>query len=512
MYDMAGATALAVKPKQTMIRTKILTIVAATLLALPCCGQVQRPKLVVGLVVDQMRWDYLYYYHEQYRKDGLRRLLDEGYSFENTMINYVPTVTAIGHASIYTGSVPALHGIAGNNFMIDDKPTYCCDDSTVQGVGSDSKEGRMSPRNLIASGMGDMLRIATDYQGKVIGVALKDRAAILPAGHAANAAYWWDTTAGHFITSTYYMNALPAWVDKVNKQIGTKPGYDVKTSVEGVTKTFEMAKAAIENEQLGQDAVTDMLALSVSSTDAIGHTFGTRGKENHDVYMELDRQVADFLNFLDNKVGRGNYLLFLSADHGAAHNPNVLKANKMPSGGLETWNALKAVNQDLASALGISGKVIKSEDAGRLYLDHAVVAASGKSLDEVKQAVINRLEQDPNILYVVDYDKALVTSVPQPIRERIVNGYNKKRSGDLFYVAKAGWEDVSNKADYRGTTHGQWNPYDAHIPFVLYGWNVAHGQTSKPVSIVDIVPTICEMLHIQMPNSCVGNAQLVKAE
>ncbi len=512
MYDMAGATALAAKPKQTMIRTKILTIVAATLLALPCCGQVQRPKLVVGLVVDQMRWDYLYYYHEQYRKDGLRRLLDEGYSFENTMINYVPTVTAIGHASIYTGSVPALHGIAGNNFLIDNKPTYCCADSTVLGVGSDSKEGRMSPRNLIASGMGDMLRIATDYQGKVIGVALKDRAAILPAGHAANAAYWWDTSAGHFITSTYYMNELPAWVDKVNKQIGTKPGYDVKTSVEGVTKTFQMAKAAIENEQLGQDAITDMLALSVSSTDAIGHTFGTRGKENHDAYMELDKQVADFLNFLDNKVGRGNYLLFLSADHGAAHNPNVLKANKMPSGGLEVWNTIKAVNQDLASTLGISGKIIKSEDAGRLYLDHAVVAASGKSLDEVKQAVINRLEQEPNILYVVDYDKALVTSVPQPIRERIVNGYNKKRSGDLFYVAKAGWENVSDKADYRGTTHGQWNPYDAHIPFVLYGWNVAHGQTSKPVSIVDIAPTICEMLHIQMPNSCVGNAQLVKAE
>ena len=187
----------------------LLTLLMGLILVTPSFSQIQRPKLIVGLVVDQMRWDYLYYYYNQYRSNGLRRLVDNGFSFENTLINYVPTVTAIGHSSIYTGSVPALTGIAGNNFYINGKPVYCCDDSTVTSVGSNSKEGMMSPRNLWATGIGDVLKIATDYRSKVIGIALKDRAAILPAGHAADAAYWWDQSAGHFITSTYYMKQLP---------------------------------------------------------------------------------------------------------------------------------------------------------------------------------------------------------------------------------------------------------------------------------------------------------------
>lgn len=489
---------------------KIFSLLVAATLALPGLSAIQRPKLVVGLVIDQMRWDYLYYYYDQFQEGGLRRLVDEGYSFENTMINYLPTVTAIGHSSIYTGSVPALTGIAGNNFWKDGRHTYCCTDTTVASVGSNSREGQMSPRNLLASGIGDVLKMATDCKSKVFGVALKDRAAILPAGHSADAAYWWDTSAGHFVSSTYYMTELPQWAKKTNKELAVKPGTDVKTSVQGVIKTFQMAEALLDNEQLGQDDATDLLAISVSSTDAIGHAYGTRGKENHDVYMELDRQLAHFLQLLDAKVGHGNYLLFLSADHGACHNPNVLKACKIPAGGLETWNTWKPVQKRLSQELDISGNVIKDEDAGRIYLDHELIERSGKSLDEVKAAVIRELEKNENILYVVDYEKVLTTSVPQPIRERIVNGYNKKRSGDLVYIAKAGWENVSNSPEYAGTTHGEWNPYDSHIPFVLYGWNVQHGETSEPTYIVDIAPTVCEMLHVQMPNSCIGNARILK--
>ena len=289
---------------------KLLVLLAAALLALPGRAEVQRPRLVVGIVVDQMRWDYLYYYHDQYGPDGLRRLMDGGFSFENTMINYVPTVTAIGHASVYTGSVPALHGIAGNNFYIDGRKTYCCSDTTVQSVGSKSREGQMSPRNLLASGLGDVLKTATDFRAKVIGVALKDRAAILPAGHAADAAYWWDTSAGHFVSSTYYMQELPRWVQQQNRRLGAKPGTDVKTSVEGITKTFQMAEAALEHEQLGQDSVTDLLAVSISSTDAIGHTFGTRGQQNHDAYQELVRHPDLFLHTLEKAEGPGTYLAF----------------------------------------------------------------------------------------------------------------------------------------------------------------------------------------------------------
>lgn len=489
---------------------KILLLMAAGMMALSGTAQIRRPKLVVGLVVDQMRWDYLYYYYDRCQAGGLRRLVDAGYSFENTMINYVPTVTAIGHASIYTGSVPALHGMAGNNFYKDGKKTYCCEDSGVQSVGSDGKEGKMSPRNLMATGIGDMLKIHTDYRAKVIGVALKDRGAILPAGHAADAAYWWDQSVGHFVSSTYYMKELPEWVRKTNKEIATQPGFDIKNSVEGVTKTFRMAEAALVNENMGQDDITDLLAVSVSSTDALSHTYGTRHALVRSAYMELDRQLAKFFDLLDEKVGRGNYLMFLTADHAGAHNHNELKAHNIPSGGLEMGNRIAGANEAVGRRLGISGKVIMDENAGQLYLDHALIAQSGKSVDEVKQAIIAELEKSEEILYVVDNDKVLTTSVPQPIRERIVNGYNKKRSGDLWYIPKAGWENVSNKPDYIGTTHAQWNPYDSHIPFVLYGWGVDHGQTSEPTYITDIAPTICAMLHIQMPNSCVGNGKMLK--
>lgn len=484
---------------------KTLSTFLLSLLVLGAMAQIQRPKLVVGLVVDQMRWDYLYYYYNQYRTDGLRRLVDQGFSFENTLINYVPAVTAVGHSSIYTGSVPALTGIVSNNFYLHDKWIYCCNDPSVKTVGSNSDEGKMSPRNLLASGLGDMLKMATDCKAKVIGISIKDRAAILPAGHSGDAAYWWDTAAGHFITSTYYMNQLPEWVKTVNKKVAAKPGTNVITSVAGVTKTFQMAEAALDNEQLGQDSVTDLLAISVSSTDAIGHTYGTRGQMNHDVFMELDKQLALFMNKLDEKVGKGQWLLFLSADHGASHNHNLLRQRRMAAGGLDFDKNFKPVEAALEKELGFA-PVIKKESNGWVYINEVGAAKNGKSMDKVKAAVCDKLLANDSILYAVDCEKVLTTTVPQPVREMIVNGYRKGRSGDIFIVPKAGWEDVDGSDKYIGTTHAQWNPYDTHIPFVLYGWNVPHGQTSAETHITDIAPTICAMLHIQMPNSCVGKA------
>lgn len=484
---------------------KTLSTFLLSLLVLGAMAQIQRPKLVVGLVVDQMRWDYLYYYYNQYRTDGLRRLVDQGFSFENTLINYVPAVTAVGHSSIYTGSVPALTGIVSNNFYLHDKWIYCCDDPSVKTVGSNTDEGKMSPRNLLASGLGGVLKMATDCKAKVIGISIKDRAAILPAGHSGDAAYWWDTAAGHFITSSYYMNQLPEWVKAINKKVAAKPGTNVITSVAGVTKTFQMAEAALDNEQLGQDSVTDLLAISVSSTDAIGHTYGTRGQMNHDVFMELDKQLALFMNKLDEKVGKGQWLLFLSADHGASHNHNLLKQRRMAAGGLDFDKNFKPVETALEKELGFA-PVIKKESNGWVYINEVGAAKNGKSMDKVKAAVCDKLLANDSILYAVDCEKVLTTTVPQPVREMIVNGYRKDRSGDIFIVPKAGWEDVDGSDKYIGTTHAQWNPYDTHIPFVLYGWNVPHGQTSAETHITDIAPTICAMLHIQMPNSCVGKA------
>lgn len=468
-------------------------------------AQVNRPKLVVGIVVDQMRWDYLYYYNKEFVEGGFKRLLAEGYSCENTMIPYIPTVTAIGHSSIYTGSVPALTGILGNSFFINGKNTYCCGDDNVQSVGSSSKEGKMSPRNLLASTIGDELKLATDFKSKVIGVALKDRAAILPAGHSADAAYWWDTSAGHFVTSTYYMDKLPSWAVEFNKKHQQKPGSDIKSKPQGVTMTFDMAEAALENERLGLGTETDMLAVSVSSTDIIGHMYSTRGPEIHDAYIQLDRDLDRFFNTLDAQVGRGNYLVFLTADHGGSHNPNFMRSHKLAAGGFAGWDLTKEINKELQQSFGTKANFILGENALRIYFDRKSIAEAGLELAQVKAKAKQLLEKKENITYVVDYDNVATQPIAQPIRERIINGYSRERGGDLLIITNPGWVNCPSSADYKGTNHGLWNPDDSHIPLIFMGWGITPGATSHPTSMTDIAPSVCSMLHIQMPNACVGN-------
>ena len=468
-------------------------------------AQVNRPKLVVGIVVDQMRWDYLYYYNKEFVEGGFKRLLAEGYSCENTMIPYIPTVTAIGHSSIYTGSVPALTGILGNSFFINGKNTYCCGDDNVQSVGSSSKEGKMSPPNLLASTIGDELKLATDFKSKVIGVALKDRAAILPAGHSADAAYWWDTSAGHFVTSTYYMDKLPSWAVEFNKKHQQKPGFDIKSKPQGVTMTFDMAEAALKNERLGLGIETDMLAVSVSSTDIIGHMYSTRGPEIHDAYIQLDRDLARFFNTLDAQVGRGNYLVFLTADHGGSHNPNFMRSHKLAAGGFAGWNLTKEINKELQQSFGTKANFILGENALRIYFDRKSIAEAGLELAKVKAKAKQLLEKKENIAYVVDYDNVATQPIAQPIRERIINGYSRERGGDLLIITNPGWVNCPSSPDYKGTNHGLWNPDDSHIPLIFMGWGITPGATSHPTSMTDIAPSVCSMLHIQMPNACVGN-------
>ncbi|MBI3883925.1 MAG: alkaline phosphatase family protein, partial [Sphingobacteriales bacterium] len=331
-----------------------------------------QPKLVVGLVIDQMRWDYLYRFNDLYTNDGFKRLLQQGFSCENTLIPYVPTYTAPGHTCIYTGSVPAIHGIVGNNWFdrTQNANMYCTEDSTVTTVGSNTKAGKMSPGNLWTTTITDELRLSNNFKSRVVGIALKDRGAILPAGHSANAAYWYDDKAGKWITSSHYIKQLPAWLDSFNAKalpdvymqqdwntllpiekydlssadnkpyegnikgentptfphklslIGNDKYEAFKTTPFANTYTFDLAKATIQNEKLGAtNGITDFLAVSISSTDYIGHTFGPNSIEAEDTYLRLDRDIASFLQYLDGTIGKGNYLLFLTADHGVAHVP-----------------------------------------------------------------------------------------------------------------------------------------------------------------------------------------------
>lgn len=482
----------------------LLPLLLLALSPLGLQAKINRPRLVVGVMVDQMRWDYFYYYYDKATAGGgLRRLVDQGYSCENCMINYVPSVTAAGHASVWTGSVPALHGIVGNNFRVDGQWTSSVKDLSAKGVGTDTRTGQASPHLLLANTLGDQVRLATDFRGRVFGVALKDRAAILPAGHAANAAYWFDNEVGHFVTSDYYMDELPRWMKTFNERNAYKIGEDPKGSPDGVTLTFRMAQAIVDNERLGTDDDTDVLAVSISSTDAIGHTYGTRGEENWAVYQRLDKDLGQFIDYLDRRIGRDNYLLFLTADHGASHNPNYLNSNKLPAGGWDGSAVFKDLDKRLAEKFGVE-KLTAGENVNFLYLDHQRIDSAQLDLQAVKAEAVNVLRRCKDLQFVCDREQAGAANIPLPVRERIVNGSNPQRQGDIVFVPRTQMFSWTFDKDYRGTTHGQWNPYDTHLPLFFLGWHQRKGQTNQPVTICDIVATISAMLHIQAPNACIG--------
>ena len=510
---------------------------------------VQRPKLVVGIVIDQMRWDYLYRYQKRYTDGGFKRLLNEGFSCENTVIPYVPSVTAIGHTCIYTGSVPSIHGIAGNNFVKNGKKVYCTDDDTVKPVGANSEAGLMSPRDLWVTTIGDEMKIASNGRAKVVGVALKDRASILPAGHNPDGAFWFDDKSGNFITSTYYMNQLPKWVEAFNgkklpehylsekwntlypkdtyiestsdeneyengikkgvkatlplnlPELYKKYGYNIiRNTPFGNSLTFDMAKAAIDGEQLGADDETDLLAVSCSSTDYIGHQVGTHAVETEDTYLRLDKAIADFLSYLDTKVGKGNYLVFLSADHGAMNNARFLQDRRIPAGNWDDGVAAKKLNEVLAKEYPNTGDLVKTVMNYQVFFNREVIKNQHLDFAKIKQTVVDFLKEDSCVLYACDMEKTMTESIPEEVKYRIVNGYNRERSGDIQIVLKPNFYTHGMK----GTDHGAWNLYDTHIPLVFMGWGIKHGATTKRTFMTDIAPTIGALIHVQAPNGCVG--------
>ncbi len=507
-----------------------------------------KPKLVVGIVIDQMRWDYLYRYQHRYGTGGFKRMITQGYSFENTFIPYLPTYTAVGHTSVYTGGVPATHGIVGNNWYERSikKNMYCTEDSTVQGVGSSEWAGKMSPKNLWATTVTDELRLSNNFQSKVIGISLKDRGAILPAGHTANAAYWFEEKTGKWISSTFYMQELPTWVNDFNAKDrggelmktdwntlypintytlstaddkeyeGTIPGEKtstfphklstittqkylaIKYTPSGATLSFEFAKEAISNEKMGTGSVTDFLTLSISSTDYMGHTFGPNSIEAEDTYLRLDKDIADFLTYLDTKLGKDNYMVFLTADHGAAHVPGFLKEHNVPSGTFTDEGFRTELNKAVSDSFGYPNSILNLQNY-QLYLDINGMVEKGVDVSAVKSFIIKRLKQNPIITSVFELAN-LTATLPEPVRTMVVNGFNATRSGDIQFLVRPGYFDGFAK----GTTHGLWNPYDAHIPLLFFGWGIPHGKTNRTTYMTDIAPTVAAKLQIQMPNASVG--------
>lgn len=510
------------------------------------------PKLVVGLVVDQMRWDYLYRYYDRYDEGGFKRLLKEGFSCENTMINYLPSYTAVGHTVIFTGSIPAIDGIVGNDWIdqLTGKSWYCTEDSSVQTVGAPGTAGQMSPNNLLVSTITDELRLATNFRSRVVGVSLKDRAAILPVGHTATGAFWFDDASGRFITSTYYMKDLPQWVQKFNqldepeklmdkgwntlfpintysestadnvswegkfrgenapvfphdmKTIYKNNRSSIRTTPFGNTLTLDFAKAAVIGYNLGNGVATDFLTVNCASTDYVGHQYGPNSIEVEDTYLRLDKDLAAFFRFLDEKVGKGNYLLFLTADHGAAHAIGFMKEHHIPADFIVSKKIGEPLNQFLKDKFGVENLVASSINY-HFGFDLKRISQNKLDYEAVKKATVSFLQKQPGIQFAVDIEHIGEAPIPEPIKSKIINGYNSKRCGPVMIIPDPGW--FGGYEGGTGTTHGNWNPYDTHIPLVFIGWGIQKGRTNRTVKMSDISPTLAALLHIQLPNGSVGN-------
>jgi predicted AlkP superfamily pyrophosphatase or phosphodiesterase len=510
-----------------------------------------QPKLVVGIVVDQMRYDFLYRYSEKYSDGGFKRLMSQGFNCRNNHYDYAPTVTAAGHAAIFTGSVPAIDGIIGNEWFNQKsgKVVYCVEDTSVRTVGSDSKAGLMSPKNLLVSTITDQLKIANNFQSKTIGIALKDRGSILPAGHTANAAYWFDSKNGAWITSTFYMNDLPQWVKDFNglkmpqkymtegwktllpieqytESTADNQPYEAKLSGEktptfphelaaqagvnllevirttpfGNTLTKDFALAAIQNENLGRSPKTDFLTISFSSPDYVGHAFGPNSIEIEDTYLRLDKDIAEILTNLDNTLGKDNYLVFLSADHGVADVPGFAQSQKLPAGVLDASNSSKEVKAALKTAFG-DGEFIRAEDNSQIYLNDSLLKVKKLSYAQVHAVVRETLLRRDDIADVVDLHNLGNSTLPDYQLSYVKNGLNPRRSGDFMLVLNPSWFTGRKQ----GTTHGTLYRYDTHVPLLFYGWKVKTGETTTRTHISDIAPTVADFLNILEPSGSIGN-------
>lgn len=506
-----------------------------------------RPKLVVGLMVDQMRWDFFYRYYDRYSENGFKRLLREGFACENTFIPYAQTVTAAGHASVYTGSVPSINGIMGNEWYDRSlgRRVYCVEDPLVKTIGGNPKAMPMSPRNLWSGSITDELRLATNFKSKVIGIAIKDRGGILPAGHSANAAYWYDAATGNWVTSTYYMEDLPGWVKNFNgrkvvdsfykmdwntmypinsyvqSDADDKP-YEGKSSNDpkpafphllathigknygaiagtphGSTFTFEFAKSALVSEELGKDAVTDFLAVSLSSPDYTGHQYGPNSIEIEDTYLRLDKDMADFFTFLDAKVGKGQYVFFITADHGVAHTVGFMKENKIAAGIISGRKS--AAEQATIDKFGLQN-IILSSDNYQLYLNYKSIDSAKLDIHAIRNFLIDELNKDPNILMAFDNRNISAANIPMGVKEMFIKGYNTKLGGDIQVILKPQFY----YGGATGTTHGSWYPYDSHIPLVWMGWGIKPGKLYRETYMTDIAATLAALLKIQMPNGSIG--------
>jgi predicted AlkP superfamily pyrophosphatase or phosphodiesterase len=512
--------------------------------------QQDKPKLIVGVVIDQMRAEYLYRFQDNYTENGFKRLLREGFNVKNTHYNYIPTTTGAGHTSIYTGTTPVNHGVVSNDWYNRQlgRSIYCAEDSTVflvdhLGVQKDEKFKNFSrsPKNNMTTTITDELKLFTNQRSKIIGVSLKDRGAIFPSGHLADAAYWYNPDNGHFVTSSYYMKKLPQWLNKFNNkkksdsllnqtwntlvpieryihsEIDDSPfekkfkgkqqsifPYDLKTLrkengnfklithvPQGNTLLTELVKATLQGENLGRNETTDFLTISYSSTDYVGHDFGIRSKELEDTYVRMDREIAHLLKTLDTEIGKDNYTLFLTADHAGSDNPPFLKSKRLPGDFYNSKKIKESLNIYLSDIFG-KDNYISHIDKTQIYLSENKIVK-----EKILKASLQFLITIDGVKDVFAPELKVHSIGNSKISNVIKNSYNSEESGDILYHMHSGWMEER----LFGTTHSTAYTSDTHVPLLWYGWHIPKGETVKPRVITQIAPTLSFLLDIPLPNA-----------
>ena len=517
-----------------------------------------KPQLVVGIVVDQMRQEYLYRFESKFREGGFKRLMDGGFMLENVHYNYVPTYTGPGHASIYTGTTPAIHGVIGNDWYDKQlkKIVNCVEDPNQKAVGSVDGNGDVSPSRMLSSTITDELKLASQKKSMVVGISFKDRGAVLPAGHHPDGAYWYDGLTGRFITSTYYRMGLPAWLESFNnlnladkylsqewktvlpvaQYVESGPDdspYEAK--LRGMDKSgfpynlkelrrqngdfellaatpfgddllTEMAKAVIDGEALGKDEITDFLAISFSSPDIIGHRTGPNSVEIEDTYIRLDKNLEDLFKKLDKEVGQGRYLIFLTADHAVADNPQYLKDNSIPADYFRIAN-VEAGLSDFLEKYFPGKKVIEKISNDQIFLNQDLFGGdprtSGIDLLIATELITKYLQDTPGVAQVYSESNLRQGDFNEGgTKGMMIRGFHHKRSGDISVVLEPGW--IASQGGLTGTTHGSAYTYDTHVPLLFYGTGIKKGSSSQYHPITDIAPTLSILLKIKFPSGCTG--------
>ncbi len=493
----------------------------------------KKPKLVLAVVVDQFRYDYLLRFRNDY-KAGFARILEHGAVFTDAHHEHFPTVTAIGHSTFLSGATPSLSGIVGNSWYDREsgKEVTSVSDSATELLGGEPGKSGSSPNRLIQSTVGDELKM--DGKGvKVIGVSIKDRSAILPAGHMADGAYWFDGATGNWVSSTYYFKDLPQWVKDYNasrpadkylgaawlpfdakpgsaepyKTMASQPGPRFYSALEatpfGNDLIEDMAEHAIAAEHLGKHPGTDILTVSFSSNDYVGHALGPDSPEVHDISVLTDRILGKLLDYVDAQTGADNVLFVMTADHGVTPVPEVNRARKMPGGRIVEKDLLGAIQQALVAEFG-DGKWILGHSGPVPYLNYDLMAEKKLDPAVVEEAAAETLRHLPHIFRVYTRAELLTGRVPEDYVSRdLRNGFFWKRSGDLFIIPDA-YYFVDESANGRGTSHGTPFNYDTHVPVIFMGSMIKPGKYDAPVAVNDIAPTLSEILEIEEPSGSVG--------